>query len=171
LYEVSNTGKVRSLDRVITYSNGGVRTTPGKVIAQVVGKNGYRVVRLYKNQVETKYTTHRLVAKVFIDNPDKKHYVNHIDGNKTNNRADNLEWVTASENGLHAYAIGLSNPQYKLQDEDLFAINVLLKKKVKDTLIARIFGVTPQTIFAIKNGKNIKRYKEPVLDIGSSNSI
>lgn len=57
---------------------------------------------------------HTLVAETFVDNPDPKNkkYVNHIDGNKHNNRADNLEWVTAGENQEHAYRIGLKTPNY-----------------------------------------------------------
>lgn len=52
---------------------------------------------------------HRLIALTFIPNPEKKRYINHIDGNKLNNKANNLEWVTASENLKHTYDIWLFN--------------------------------------------------------------
>lgn len=53
---------------------------------------------------------HRIVATYFCDNPEHKPEVNHIDGNKSNNRASNLEWVTRSENERHAYRTGLAKP-------------------------------------------------------------
>lgn len=71
--------------------------------------NGYRNVRLHGKV----HSIHRLVAKAFCSNPDCKPYVNHIDGNKTNNNADNLEWVTASENSRHAVENGLQVPSEK----------------------------------------------------------
>ena len=62
----------------------------------------------------THFAIHRLVAITFIDNPDNKPMVNHIDGNKLNNNACNLEWVTCSENHKHAYKTGLSNSQHRV---------------------------------------------------------
>lgn len=69
------------------------------------GKGNYLMVSLCCNGVAKKFLVHRLVAQHFIDNPDVKPEVNHIDGNKTNNAASNLEWVTSSENKLHSYHV------------------------------------------------------------------
>lgn len=64
---------------------------------------GYVVVELWNKNGPKSKKIHRLVAEAFLPNPDKKPQVNHIDGNKKNNRLDNLEWVTASENMKHSY--------------------------------------------------------------------
>ena len=66
---------------------------------------GYLQVRLWDNYKVYYKSVHRIVAEAFIDNPDHKEQVNHKDGDKTNNRADNLEWATRSENQLHRYNV------------------------------------------------------------------
>jgi len=74
---------------------------------QAKNKKGYPIVYLRKNGKSHVLTVHRLVATAFIPNPDNKPQVNHIDGNKTNNYVDNLEWCTNSENMDHAIRMGL----------------------------------------------------------------
>ncbi len=98
-YEVSNTGKVRSLNYL----------GHGKIKEMTSNKDakGYLRVHFHKDGVDFQKRVHRLVAEAFINNPDKKPQVNHIDGNKQNNRVENLEWTTARDNILHAYASGL----------------------------------------------------------------
>ena len=68
---------------------------------------GYLVVALCKKGIEKDWKVHRLVALAFLQNPEQKRVVNHIDGDKQNNRVENLEWVTHSENMRHAYTTGL----------------------------------------------------------------
>jgi len=82
----------------------------GKVRKVGVTRTGYQSVVLCKNGVMKNYRVHRLVAEAFIPNPDNKPHVNHINGDKTDNRVENLEWVTQSENMQHAYSSGLRNP-------------------------------------------------------------
>ena len=82
--------------------NGVVYGKRGNPIKQFLNKNGYEIVPLYFNGMQKAMQVHRLVAMTFIENPDNKPYVNHIDGNKRNNNVSNLEWVTASENIRHA---------------------------------------------------------------------
>ena len=71
--------------------------------AQTLGKNGYRYVTLYHKNQGKKLYIHRLLAELYIPNPENKRTVNHIDGNKQNNCLTNLEWATDGENIKHAY--------------------------------------------------------------------
>lgn len=80
---------------------------PSKTLLTETTKDNYQRIVLMKEGVKTKYQAHRLVALAFIPNPDNKPFINHIDGNKSNNNADNLEWCTASENVTHADITGL----------------------------------------------------------------
>lgn len=98
-YEVSNLGDVRSTN----YNKTGMT----KKLKLIKTSGGYLTVTLSCNHVQKREKVHRLVAKAFIPNPENKQEVNHKDGNKTNNRLDNLEWATRSENQLHAFANGM----------------------------------------------------------------
>ena len=84
---------------------------------QTLGKNGYRYVTLYSNNQSKKLYIHRLLAELYIPNPECKRTVNHIDGNKQNNCLTNLEWHTDSENIKHAYDNGLNHGS-KITDSD-----------------------------------------------------
>lgn len=98
LYEVSNTGQVRSLDRYIKYSNGQIHLHKGKVLSPVIKDNGYLQVGLYYNGKYKMFLVHRVVAQAFIPNPDNLPEVNHLDEDKTNNNVTNLEWCDRSYN-------------------------------------------------------------------------
>src|SRR5207253_1090648 len=86
-YDVSNWGRVRNRK---------------KCVLKPLMLNGYPQVCLYANKQPMQIAIHRLVAQIFIQNPENKSSVNHIDGNRTNNRIDNLEWNTQRENSLHS---------------------------------------------------------------------
>ena len=96
LYQVSNLGKIKSFHYGTSRINK-IQLT----------KKGYAYTHLYKNGKSKRYFVHVLVAKAFIPNPKNKPQVNHIDANKSNNRVENLEWVTPEENMQHAYEKGL----------------------------------------------------------------
>lgn len=100
IYEVSNHGRVRSLDRIVRGRWGPV-FYKGQLMSQSPDTSGYLQTALCKDGVEYTRSVHRLVAEAFIPNQDNKPCINHIDEDKTNNHVDNLEWCTYSENTNH----------------------------------------------------------------------
>lgn len=105
-YEVPSFGNIRSLDRVVHDTLGRIRHLAGRPKA-VSTVQGYGHVSLCDGHTEKHLQVHRIVAQTFIPNPEAKPEVNHIDGNKLNNRVNNLEWVTSKENTAHGPQIGL----------------------------------------------------------------
>jgi hypothetical protein len=105
-YEVSNLGNVRSVERMVNNRlNTGLRKSPQRLLKAGKSKSGYLIVSFCVDGEKSNHTVHRLVARAFISNESNKPQVNHKDGNKHNNHVENLEWVTVSENGLHAYRV------------------------------------------------------------------
>lgn len=117
LYEVSNLGVVRSLDRMVRCKIG-MRCMKGKVITQSIWGN-YIGVCLWINQKGKHFYVHRLVAEAFVPNPNNLPEVNHKDENKMNNNADNLEWCT------HGYNINYGTTLIKMSSSRGKAIEQL----------------------------------------------
>lgn len=105
LYEVSSEGRVRSLGRYQRVRNNGKMFHEGQIMKLKNRPGGYLGAHLCKNCKHKIHSVHRLVAEAFIPNPEGKEQVNHKNGIKTDNRVSNLEWVTKSENALHANRI------------------------------------------------------------------
>ena len=102
-YQVSNYGRVRSFK---TRGISGKKKKTPAIKKDNPDKDGYPQFGLSHNGKYYSHKAHRLVAKAFIPNPENKSQVNHIDGDKTNNRSSNLEWATRSENMSHSYDNG-----------------------------------------------------------------
>ena len=96
LYEVSNLGRVKALDRYVV-NNGGLQHKKERILKQRINKNKHCTVVLCKDGKTYPRLVHRLVAIAFIPNPDNKPIIDHIDTDPTNNRVDNLRWVTQQE--------------------------------------------------------------------------
>lgn len=109
-YEVSSLGRVKSKPREAKGPNGTVRPLKPKIIKQGKNNRGYHKIELYKDGIKKTVLVHRLVALTFIPNPENKEQINHIDGNKSHNYIENLEWNTQSENMKHSFDTKLREP-------------------------------------------------------------
>lgn len=150
IYEVSNLGNVRRLkiiDKKIIYNP----------VNQVYSKGWqYNSVHLHTTNKKVTKLVHRLVAETFLVNLENKPEVNHIDGDKLNNKLSNLEWVTKSENCLHAQKIGLRKTYSgdksrfrKLNSSQVKEIRNLLENKISYVNIANKFSVSKGCIWLI----------------------
>lgn len=106
-YIISNYGEVISLPRYKQNNSKLQYVEPKEIKRYVNPKNGYVYVQLWNNAKYKNIRLHKLVAQAFIKNSNNLPQINHKDGNKKNNRVDNLEWCTAKDNILHSYKIGL----------------------------------------------------------------
>jgi len=107
LYMISNMGRVKSLPKRWAAVGGRVIHRKEKILKQGIDTDGYLHVVLVKNKIRKTSKCHRLVAIAFIENPKNKKEINHVFGNKKDNRVPSLEWATSSENQKHAFKTGL----------------------------------------------------------------
>jgi len=146
-FQVSNLGNVFS-------------KRSNRILKQTKSKTGYWTFATKiggRNGTNHCFRVHRLVAEAFIPNPENKPFVNHIDGCKTNNMLSNLEWVTASENSLHAWSTGLQPPRpshlRKLTADQVREIRTSTKT---DRELASIYEINHVSIGRIKRGEAYK---------------
>jgi len=165
---ISSFGDVKSLSRCVKTGRGGIVRLPEKILAKTKRKGGYLEVGLsVLGKISPKFI-HKLVAESFIENPENKKQVNHINGVKTDNRLANLEWVTPAENQNHAIRTGLvrvrlgeeKGDRAKLKNNQVVEIKKLLRDKIAtQTKIASMFGVSRSTIGFINTGETWSHIK------------
>lgn len=170
LYQVSDHGRVRSMDRLIKYSNGIIAKHKGKLLKFDKSKENkrgqfYLRVTLSKEDKQKRLQVHRIVAKHFIDKVKGKNIINHIDGNPENNHFSNLEWCTYSENEYHSFnTLGKEQWARKLTEDQVRWIRKNARKasgtkKRKDSNIMEIcekYSVTKGVILGVLSGKTYK---------------
>ena len=149
-YLVSNLGRIKSYKVSIN----------GKILKSNTNRLGYIYFSLTKNLCLRSFTIHRLVALAFIPNPENRPQVNHINGVKSDNRVENLEWATISENMNHAIKTGLkiapkdfNHYNSKFKKEDIINIR---ESKLSESKLASFYLVNRATIGKIKR---FERYK------------
>ena len=154
LYQVSDQGHVKSLERKNSYG----RTVKERILKPMIDQYGYLKLNLYAGGKMRTFSVHRLVCQAFHENPDNKPQTNHINEDKTDNRACNLEWCTCKENINHgsrnervAKTLGKPIGQYKLDGQ-------LIKVWPSATEAQRQTGFSSTFISQVANGKFKQAY-------------
>jgi hypothetical protein len=157
LYRISNLGNIESLEKKWPISNGGVCIRKKQKKKQITSIHGYKRVWLWKNKKCKVFASHRLVAQEFIPNYKNKPQINHKNGIKTDNRAENLEWVTPSENNKHAFKIGLKTQKGNKNNARKLTMkqaDFIKKSKIKPKMLAKKFNVSTGCIYKILHKKS-----------------
>ncbi len=152
MYQVSNLGRVRSLDRV----NSKGKRFKGKMLTLLNNGNGYMRVKLCKEGTYKSFLVHRLVAEAFLEIPEGYYEVNHLDVKKDNNNVENLEVCDRTENLLHAWS---GNSFNKLKKEDVLYIREHYNRNdeaYNSIAMAQKFGVTPTQIYNVVSKRSHK---------------
>lgn len=160
LYEISNLGNVKSLHKSLNHNY-----KPFILKNDDYGR--YNTVRLYKDGISKVYAIHRLVAQAFIPNIENKPFINHINGNKKDNRVENIEWCTPRENNLHAFKTGLAkiynkgmigkDSKHSIPVEQYDLNDNFIKRWDSMSDVQRELNIKVQSIYPCCNGKKYRK--------------
>lgn len=166
LYQVSNAGRVKSLSHVKRTWKGGEYLTEERILIPQEAREYLRVNLCNDGDCNLKLV-HRLVGIVFVPNPENKPYINHINGNKKDNRACNLEWTTQSENQLHAInVLGAGSFGEKCHLSKLNARKIIEIKNARKehgytyNELSKRYNISISTVWQIVTGKTWKNIKQ-----------
>ena len=162
-YKVSSFGNVQSKDRSVITKTGKVMFFKGKKLFLSLNGSGYNTVciKIRSLGISKSMTVHKLVATAFLTKKSTDTEINHIDGVKTNNSVENLEWCNHTHNIRHAFKTGLFTPKSafiypnsQLNKEQILEIRELFKTSDKKlTEIAKMYNVSREIISKLKNGR------------------
>lgn len=142
-YAISNYGRLKNVKK-------------DKILTPVKNKKGYMEYTFCQNNTKKTFRIHRLVAYYFIKNVYLKPYINHIDGDKTNNNVENLEWCTAKENDEHARTTGLKTQEKPIIATNTITNEVMVFKSITEA--GALLGINKGTIVKVLKGKRNKTH-------------
>jgi DNA-binding transcriptional regulator YiaG len=155
IYEVSDLGNVRRVQQVTS-------AKVGKPMKQTCLRNGYRMIQLSKHNNPVRFLVHRLVLLAWVGAPPAGSHANHRNGIRSDNRLENLEWMTPSENQKHSFRVlgrsnsGELNAAAKLTQGQVAQIREMLAGGIVQRVIANQFGVSGATVSDIACGRTWK---------------
>jgi hypothetical protein len=165
-YQISNLGRVKSLDRIVDNRRGQF-LRKGRFLKPYKSTKAYMLLGLCVNGKMKAFTFHRILAKHFIPNPENKKEINHKNGVRDDNRLENLEWVTGSENIRHSFKVlkrkkmtGEKHPMHKLTESNVIEIKKIYNAGgISYKRLGEIYNVSDVTIGRVVRGDHWKTIK------------